>query len=132
MRSYFRYFDSCSSGARFASTLPCVRTTPFGSAVAPDVKRISVDPHGLMLWMGKVQRVDSDRFRKRFKGTCAMPSDSELIQRRARSKHDTGPNLLRDSAGYAGRGDFVDGNSDGSSEHAAVERRDPLAAILSP
>ena len=41
-RSYFRYFwISVSSGAILPSTLPCVITTPFGSAVVPEVKMIS-------------------------------------------------------------------------------------------
>ena len=39
---YFRYFrTSRSTGTMFASTLRWVMTTPFGSAVAPDVKMIS-------------------------------------------------------------------------------------------
>src|SRR5260370_31282918 len=41
-RSYFRYDLICSSrGAVFASTFPWVMTTPFGSAVVPEVKTIS-------------------------------------------------------------------------------------------
>ena len=41
-RSYFRYFRiSSSSGAILARTLPCVITTPLGSAVVPEVKTIS-------------------------------------------------------------------------------------------
>ena len=39
---YFRYFrTSCSMGIVFARMFRCVRTTPLGSAVAPDVKMIS-------------------------------------------------------------------------------------------
>ena len=41
-RPYFLYFrTSFSTGTMLASTLRWVRTTPFGSAVAPDVKMIS-------------------------------------------------------------------------------------------
>src|SRR2546425_6088797 len=41
-RSYFRYFlISVSSGSRLARILPCVITTPRGSAVVPEVKIIS-------------------------------------------------------------------------------------------
>ena len=40
-RSYFKYFCiSRSIGAKLASTLRCVCTTPFGSPVVPDVKTI--------------------------------------------------------------------------------------------
>ena len=39
---YFRYLcTSCSIGTVFARMLRCVSTTPFGSAVAPEVKMIS-------------------------------------------------------------------------------------------
>ena len=39
---HFRYLRiSCSTGTILARTLRCVMTTPFGSAVAPDVKMIS-------------------------------------------------------------------------------------------
>ncbi len=42
MRSYFRYPAIWrSSGSRFARMLPCVITTPRGSAVVPEVKTIS-------------------------------------------------------------------------------------------
>ena len=41
-RAYFRYFTiSRSTGTMLARTLRCVMTTPFGSAVAPEVKMIS-------------------------------------------------------------------------------------------
>ena len=41
-RTYLRYGAIWSSiGARFAARLPCVITTPFGSAVVPEVKTIS-------------------------------------------------------------------------------------------
>src|SRR2546422_7939718 len=41
-RSYFRYFlISVSSGSRLARILPCVITTPRGSAVVPEGKIIS-------------------------------------------------------------------------------------------
>ena len=41
-RVYFRYLAiSRSIGTMFARMFLCVRTTPFGSAVAPDVKMIS-------------------------------------------------------------------------------------------
>ena len=41
-RAYFRYFTiSRSTGTMLARTFRCVMTTPFGSAVAPEVKMIS-------------------------------------------------------------------------------------------
>ena len=41
-RPYFLYFrTSFSTGTMLARTLRWVRTTPFGSAVAPEVKMIS-------------------------------------------------------------------------------------------
>ena len=46
-RAHFRYFStSRSTGTMLASTLRWVMTTPFGSAVAPDVKMISAVASG--------------------------------------------------------------------------------------
>jgi len=47
-RAYFLYFAiSRSIGTMFARMFLCVRTTPFGSAVAPEVKMISAVVVGL-------------------------------------------------------------------------------------
>src|SRR5687768_10623396 len=48
-RSHFAYLlNSISIGLRFASRLRCVRHTPFGSAVVPEVKTIWTRSSGLI------------------------------------------------------------------------------------
>ncbi len=86
--AYFLYLRiSRSTGTMFASTLRCVMTTPFGSAVAPDVKMISATSSAVTVTDGTVPSCQSISCRNQrgtsivaVNGGTSCPSNSNLAR----------------------------------------------------
>ena len=72
--AYVRYFStSPSTGTMFARIFLCVITTPFGSAVAPDVKMISATSSRVMVTAGGRPVADQSRWCSGHVGVCPRP-----------------------------------------------------------
>ncbi len=130
-RAYLRYFaTSCSIGTMFARMLRWVRTTPFGSEVAPDVKMISATSSGVAL-----------RASAFWRPLTAAPPASFILQTGMsvetlsdRFADDDGTGL--DDRGHAKeeirRGAVVDGYEDDAFEQTSPQRPDPLGTVFAP
>ena len=92
---YFLYFIiSRSMGMMFARMFRCVMTTPFGSAVAPDVKMISAVSSAFASVFGATGSAFALASGSRFGG---RPGRSERSSRRRSARRARGNRATRDS-----------------------------------
>ena len=141
---YFRYFfTSPSMGTMFASTLRWVIVTPLGSAVAPEVKMIS-----MRSW-GSGFRISAFAC-QRFGGSAvALPKAErvraptlQMLDRRGRSERlltdlvaDQDQFRVNDASDLRHelcRRAKIDGHQDRACEECAPHRDDPLGPVLAP
>ena len=114
----------------FASMLRCVMTTPFGSAVAPDVKMISATSSRV----DRRPRADSPSVQS---SSCELARPARRRRRRSaarprRSSTSRAATIAADAREELGRRAVVDRHDDDAAEQAAPERDDPLGPVLAP
>ena len=118
-----------STGTMFASTLRWVITTPFGSAVAPDVKMISATSSRAIVHRRAACRRPSSRARE-----AATPGCDRRGRAIGGTSWPASTSLRIDDAGdprqeIRGRA-VVDRHDDGADEQAAPEGDDPLGPVF--
>ena len=136
-RPYFLYFRiSFSTGMMLARTLRWVRTTPFGSAVAPDVKMISttssrVTATGVKAGGSSARKSMSDSFHVALL-SAALPSALSQISHVIAEQQQFGFDDACDMREKVLRRAIVDRHGNRSVQQASPQRDDPLGPVLAP
>ena len=121
----------------------CVMTTPFGSAVAPEVKMISTTVSRVGVNGASDAVVAAPEPGRAEAGAAAVrpgepPHGHGVRDRPGRQfdlvadEHDPGLDDARDLAQEVGRGPVVDRHDDGAAQHRPPEGDNPLRAVLAP
>ena len=122
----------------------CVMTTPFGSAVAPDVKMISttvsrVGVNGASDAVVAAPEPGRAAARRGDALDARQPPHGHGVRDRpgrqvdlVADEHDPGLDDARDLAQEVGRGPVVDRHDDGAAQHRPPEGDNPLRAVLAP
>jgi hypothetical protein len=109
-------------GSTLASTLPWVSTTPLGSPVVPEVKRIS---SGVSRLFGG-QRA-GPILKSKLRAVCW-----QLPQQQRIADGQLGPHVCRDAQGKFRRSIGVQRHGQHAAQDAAMESGNPLRAVFSP
>ena len=134
-RPYFLYFrTSFSTGMMLARTLRWVRTTPFGSAVAPEVKMIStvssrVTATGVKADGSSARKSMSENFQRDRvpSAVCQAPlsaGELDVVAEQQKLRADD----ARDVAEKFVRRAVIDRHRDRSVQQTSPQRDDPLRA----